>query len=59
MNYQGNLDWMDHLRALGIPFEQRVAPDVRHSVSELLDALGPSIELFHDGCFATASPGGT
>ncbi len=58
MNYQGNLDWMDHLRALGIPFDQRVAPGVRHNISELLEAFGPSIELFHDSCFAAASTGG-
>ncbi len=54
MNYQGNVDWMDHLRALGIRFDQRVAPGVRHNVFELLEALGPAIELFHDRCFATA-----
>jgi endo-1,4-beta-xylanase len=59
MNYQGNVEWMDHLRALGISFDQRVAPDIRHNIVRLLEALGPRIELFHDTCFAAAATGGT
>ena len=55
MNYQGNVEWMDHLRTLGVEFDQLVAPDVRHSAVQLLNAVGSSIELFHDQCFATAS----
>jgi enterochelin esterase-like enzyme len=57
-NYQGNLDWMEHLRALGIPFEERVAPGVSHDLSQLLEALGPVVEVFHDRCFATVLAGG-
>ena len=58
MNYQGNLDWMDHLRTLGIAFEQRVPPGVRHNISELFRALGPEVEVFHDRCLSSPSPGG-
>ncbi len=58
MNYQGNLEWMEHLRALGIPFEQRIPPGVPHDLRGLLGALGPSVEAFHDRCFAAASTGG-
>jgi len=58
MNYQGNLDWLDHLRALGIPFEKRVPPGVRHNISELFSAIGPAVEVFHDRCFASPSTGG-
>ncbi len=55
MNYEGNLEWMEHLRALGIPFEQEVPPGVRHDLRGLLGALGSSVEAFHDRCFAAAS----
>jgi endo-1,4-beta-xylanase len=58
MNYQGNLEWMEHLTALGIPFEQRIPPGVRHDLRGLLGALGPSVEAFHDRCFAAASTDG-
>jgi len=57
MNYQGNLEWMEHLKALGIPFEQRIAPGVPHDLRGLLGALGSSVEAFHDSCFAAASTG--
>jgi hypothetical protein len=59
MNYQGNLDWMDHLRDLGILFEEQIPPGVRHNVTALFGALGPSVELFHDQCFGGAPAGGT
>lgn len=59
MNYQGNLDWMDYLRDLGIPFEEQIPPGVRHNVTALFGALGPSVELFHDQCFGGAPAGGT
>jgi endo-1,4-beta-xylanase len=57
MNYQGNLDWMDHLGALGIPFEREVPPGVRHDITELFGALGPAVEVFHDRCFGSPSDG--
>ena len=57
MNYQANLEWMEHLRALGIPFEQRIPPGVPHDLRRLLGTLGPSVEAFHDRCFAAASMG--
>ena len=58
MNYQANLDWMEHLRTLDIPFEERIAPGVPHDLRRLLGALGPSVEAFHDRCFTAASTGG-
>lgn len=57
-NYQGNLDWMDHLRALGIPFERRIVPGIGHDITRLLEALGPTVERYHDSCFAKPSTGG-
>ena len=57
MNYQGNLEWMEYLRALGIPFEQQIPPGVRHDLRGLIGALGSSVEAFHDRCFAAASTG--
>jgi len=38
-NHQGNLDWMEHLSALGIPFERQVVPNAPHDVVRLLDAI--------------------
>jgi endo-1,4-beta-xylanase len=58
MNYQGNLDWMDHLRTLGISFEQEVPSGVSHDVSELFEALGPAVEAFHDRCLGSLPAGG-
>ena len=58
VNYQGNLEWMEYLRALGIPFEQRIPSGVPHDPRGLLGALGPSVEAFHDRCFAAASTDG-
>jgi endo-1,4-beta-xylanase len=58
VNYQGNVEWMEHLQALGIPFEQRIPTGVPHDPGRLLGALGPSVEAFHDRCFAAASTGG-
>jgi endo-1,4-beta-xylanase len=57
MNYQANLDWMEHLRTLDIPFEEQIPPGVPHDLRRLLGALGPSVEAFHDRCFAAASTG--
>ena len=58
MNYQANLEWMEHLRALEIPFDEQIPPGVPHDLRRLLGALGPSVEAFHDRCFAAASTAG-
>jgi endo-1,4-beta-xylanase len=53
MNYEGNMEWTEHLRSLGIVFEEQVPGGVRHDVSELLGALGPAVEVFHDRCLSS------
>jgi endo-1,4-beta-xylanase len=58
MNYQGNLEWMEHLTALDIPFEQRTPAGVPHDPGGLLGALGSSVEAFHDRCFSAVSTDG-
>lgn len=58
MNYQGNMAWMDHLRALDITFEQLIPPDIPHNPLRFFESVGPAVEEFHDRCFASASTGG-
>lgn len=47
MNYQANLDWMDHLRSLKIPFEQRIIEGVPHSTQMVYEKAGLEIMRFH------------
>lgn len=58
VNHQGNLEWMQHLGALGIEFERHVPAGVRHNVNELFGALGAEVEVFHDRCLSSAGVGG-
>lgn len=47
MNHQANLDWMEHLRSLKIPFEQRILKGVPHSTKIVYDRAGLEIMKFH------------
>ena len=52
MNYEGNLDWMQHLRQLEIPFEPAVAGDAGHSASECYKNLNGRQMHFHAESFS-------
>lgn len=54
-NYEANLDWMEHLKKLGIPFEHAVAGDAPHSAAECYKNLGDRVMLFHAANFASAN----
>jgi hypothetical protein len=47
MNYQANLDWMEHLRSLKIPFEQRIIEGVPHSAQMVYEKVGLDVMKFH------------
>jgi len=47
MNYQANLDWMEHLRSLKIPFEKRIVEDVPHSATQVYEKVGLDVMKFH------------
>lgn len=54
-NYTANLEWMDHLESLGIPFERRIVPDAPHSPLDVYEKVGDEIVAFHESCFAAVS----
>ena len=51
MNYQANLDWMEHLRSLKIPFEHRIIEGVPHSTGMVYERAGLEIMKFHAESF--------
>ena len=55
MNYQANLDWMDHLRSLKIPFEHRIIEGVPHSTGKVYEKAGLEIMRFHAESFKKAA----
>jgi len=55
MNYQANLDWMEHLRSLKIPFEQRIVKGAPHSAATIYNRTGPDIIKFHAESFKKAT----
>lgn len=55
MNYQANLDWMDHLRSLQIPFEHRIVEGVPHNTQMIYDRVGLDVMKFHAESFKRAS----
>jgi len=42
INYQANRDWMEHLRSLKVPLEQRIVEGVPHSVQLVYEKAGHS-----------------
>lgn len=54
MNYEANLEWMDHLESLEIPFERRIIPDVPHDPEMIYEKAGDQIMSFHQRCFQMA-----
>jgi endo-1,4-beta-xylanase len=47
MNYEANLDWMRHLKSLGIPYDEAIAGDAGHSAVQCYENLGDRVLLFH------------
>lgn len=54
MNYQANLDWMEHLRSLTIPFEKRIVEGAPHSAQKAYEKVGLDVMKFHAASFAAA-----
>jgi enterochelin esterase-like enzyme len=54
-NYEANLEWMKHLKTLGIPYEHAVAGDAPHSAVECYRNLGDRVLLFHSTNFAAGT----
>lgn len=55
MNYQANLDWIEHLRSLKIPLEQRIIEGVPHSTGLVYEKAGLDIMKFHAESFKKAA----
>ena len=53
MNYEANLEWMDHLDSLDIPFEKLIVPDTPHNPEMLYEKAGDAIMSFHERCFSS------
>lgn len=47
MNYAANLEWIQHLKSLGIPLEEAIAPEAGHSAQQCYKELGDRVMLFH------------
>jgi enterochelin esterase-like enzyme len=50
-NHDGNVAWMDHLRAMGIVFESQIVPGVGHESIRIYEKIGPRVMQFHAGAF--------
>ena len=51
-NYEANLEWMSHLKSLGIPFRRQIVPGVPHSAYRVYEEVGDEIMRFHERCFS-------
>lgn len=56
INYQANQDWMEHMRSLKVPFEQRIVEGVPHSVQLVYEKAGLEVMKFHAENFKTPAP---
>jgi len=54
-NYENNLEYMDFLKTLGIPFERLIVPDAPHSAKIIYAKAGLEIMKFHAHNFAAAA----
>ena len=50
-NYQSNLDFMNYLDELGIPYQKLVAPDIGHHAGQIYEIRGDVLLKFHDANF--------
>ena len=53
-NYQNNLEWMEHLKQLKIPFDHLIIPDAPHSATKIYEKKGLEIMRFHVANFKKA-----
>jgi len=53
-NYENNLEWMQHLKSLGIPFDHIIIDDAPHSASIIYQKRGDEIMKFHAESFRLA-----
>ena len=53
-NYENNLEWMEHLKQLKIPFERLIVPDAPHSATIIYRKSGAEIMKFHAESFRLA-----
>lgn len=58
INYEANLEWMDHLRSLKIPFEQIVVKGVGHFTKSIYKKAGLKVMIFHAENFRNAKADG-
>ncbi len=54
-NYQNNLQYMDFLDSLGIPYERLVVKGAGHSAREIYETEAPRIMRFHSKNFVNAA----
>lgn len=54
-NYENNLEWMQHLKSLGIPFEHIIIDDAPHSSMIIYKKRGEDIMKFHAESFRLAN----
>jgi len=50
-NYQSNLDFMDYLKELEIPYQKLVASGIEHNARQIYELRGEQILKFHDANF--------
>jgi len=53
-NYENNLEWMQHLKSLGIPFDHIIIDDAPHSATVIYNKRGNDIMKFHAESFRLA-----
>jgi len=56
-NYEANLEWMEHLKSLEIPFEKRIVADAPHSSKVVYEKAGLEVMNFHADNFRKALGG--
>lgn len=54
-NYENNLDYMEFLKSLKIPFETLIVPDVPHSAQQIYQKEGLKLMQFHADNFRQAA----
>ena len=51
-NYEGTLDWMKHLDALGIAHKRILVDGVGHNARRMLERVGDEVPQFHAANFS-------
>ncbi|MEQ8790177.1 MAG: alpha/beta hydrolase-fold protein [Pirellulaceae bacterium] len=54
-NYEANLEYMEHLKSLGIDFQHIIVEDAPHSARIVYQKVGPRVMRFHAENFARAA----